>query len=723
MKRRAIARLLFALGFAATVTLTGTSESMASSMQNAIIYPPAKRGDHVDDYHGIKVADPYRWMENIDSPETRAWVEAESKLAAEYLAKIPGRDEIAQRYQKLVNFERWGAPWKREKNWFYWHNSGLQNQPVLFVTENPEGSARVLIDPNALSKDATIAVTTYAISHDGNLIAYALADAGSDWQIWHVRDVATGKDLPDQLHWSKAGDASWRKDGSGFYYTAYDPPKPGEVLKAANQYEKLFFHKLGTPQADDTLIYTRRDAPDWYVGGSVTDDGHYLIVSASRGTDVKNTLMVQDLTVPNAPMLGIIKEPTASYGFIDNIGTMLYVLTDDHAPHYRIIAIDLGKPDPANWRVIEPEGADTLEDASLIGGQLIAQYMHDAHSVVRRYTTEGKLIGTVDLPGLGSTMGFEGTINDTVTYYAYSSYTTPTSVYKFDIPSGKSTLWHSPTLAGYDSAQYETTQVFCTSKDGTRVPMFITARKGIRLDGENATVLSAYGGFNIPEVPSFSTAWAVWMEMGGVFATANLRGGGEYGREWHEAGMKTHKQNVFDDFIAAAEYLIAQKWTNPKRLAIWGGSNGGLLVGAVEEQRPDLFAAAVPHVGVMDMLRFRNFTVGQGWESEYGSVDNAEEFKAMLTYSPLQNVKPGVAYPATLIMTGDHDDRVFPAHSFKFAAAMQHADPTGNPILIRIETRAGHGAGKPLSKSIDETADAFAFILNAFGMAPAPPQK
>src|SRR5208282_3734121 len=414
----------------------------------------------------------------------------------------------------------------------------------------------------------------------------------------------------------------------------------------------------------------------------------------------KNTLMVQDLTVPNAPMLPIIKEPIASYGFIDNIGTTLYVLTDDHAPHYRVIAIDLGKPDPANWRLIVPEGADTLEDASLIGGQLIAQYMHDAHSVVRRYTTDGNLIGTVDLPGLGSTSGFEGTINDTVTYYGYNSYTTPTSIYRFDIAAGESTLWHSPTLAGYEPAQYETAQVFYTSKDGTRVPMFITARKGTRLDGENPTILSAYGGFNIPALPSFSTAWVVWMEMGGVFAIANLRGGGEYCREWHEAGMKTHKQNVFDDFIAAAEYLIAQKWTNPKRLAIWGGSNGGLLVGAVEEQRPDLFAAAVPHVGVMDMLRFRKFTVGEGWESEYGSVDNPEDFKAMLAYSPLHNVKAGVAYPATLVMTGDHDDRVFPAHSFKFAAAMQHDDLSGNPILIRIETRAGHGAGKPLSKSI-----------------------
>jgi prolyl oligopeptidase len=685
------------------------------SRSSRLVYPPAQRGDQVDVYHRIAVADPYRWMEHIDSAETRAWIEAEDRLSQSYLGEIPGRDDIARRLKKLLDFERWSPPWRRGKNWFYWHNSGLQNQSVLFVTENPEQPGRALIDPNLLSRDGTVAVTSWAVSHDGRLTAYALSDAGSDWQVWHVREVATGKDLPDQLRWSKFGGATWRKDGSGFYYTAYAPPQPGEVLKAANQYQKLMFHKLGTPQSADVLVYTRTDAPDWFIGPQVSYDGRYLILNVSRGTEVKNALLVQDLSVANAPMIPIVERPTASFEFCDNRGTTLYVVSDDQAPRYRLIAIDIANR--ADWRTVVPEGPDLLQDASLMGGQFIATYMHDAHSAVRRYSLDGKLLGSVELPGLGAVSGFAGHLDDTVTYFDFSSFTTPPSVYRYEIASGTSILWHSPTVSGYQPAHYQTRQVFYTSKDGTRVPMFISARKGLGLDGDNPTILTAYGGFNIPLVPFFGASWATWMELGGLVAVANLRGGGEYGREWHEAGMKLHKQTVFDDFIAAAELLIAQRWTNPKRLAIWGGSNGGLLIGAVEEQRPDLFAAAVPQVGVLDMLRFRDFTVGRAWEAEYGSVDNFEEFKAMLAYSPLQNVRAGVNYPATLVMTGDHDDRVFPAHSFKFAAAMQHADPEGNPILIRIETRAGHGMGKPLTKSIDETADAFAFILRAFGMA------
>jgi prolyl oligopeptidase len=593
----------------------------------------------------------------------------------------------------------------------------LQNQSVLFVTEDPEQPARALIDPNLLSKDGTVAVTSWAVSHDGRLIAYALSDGGSDWQVWHVREVATGKDLPDRLRWSKFGGAAWRQDGRGFYYTAYEPPKTGEVLKAANEYEKLMFHRLGTPQSADVLVYTRTDAPDWYIGPQVSYDGHYLILNVSRGTDVNNTLLVQDLSVENAPLIPIVEKPTASFEFCDNLATTLYVVSDDQAPRYRLIAIDVTKPSRDAWRTVVPEDPDLLQGASLIGGELIATYMHDAHSQVRRYSLTGKLLGSVVLPGLGSVSGFAGHLDDAVTYFDFSSFTKPPSVYRYEVADGTSTTWRSPTLSGYDPAQYETRQVFYTSADGTRIPMFISARRGLVLKGDNPTILTAYGGFNIPLVPFFGASWATWMELGGVVAVANLRGGGEYGRDWHEAGMKLRKQTVFDDFIAAAEYLIAEHWTSPKRLAIWGGSNGGLLVGAVEEQRPDLFAAAVPQVGVLDMLRFRDFTVGRAWESEYGTVDNSEEFKAMLAYSPLQNVRAGVNYPATLVMTGDHDDRVFPAHSFKFAAAMQHADPRGNPILIRIEKRTGHGMGKPLLKSIAETADAFAFILSAFGMA------
>jgi prolyl oligopeptidase len=679
-------------------------------------YPEAARGDHVDQYHGVAVPDPYRWMEEIDSPQTRTWVQAQGKISSTYLAALPHRNDIARRLKEIWNFERWSAPEKYGSNWFYTHNDGLQNQAVLFVTSNPADKGRVLLDPNALSADGTVSLRDMAVSDDGRLLAYALSDGGSDWQIWHVRDVATGADLPDTLRWSKAGGGSWLKDGSGFYYTVYDAPRTADALKATNQYQKLYLHKLGTAQAQDVLTYTRRDDPDWFVGGVVSDDGHYLIIQANHGDEVQNTLLVQDLTVKSAPLTTVIAKPTAVYNCIGNIGSTLYVLTDDGAPRYRLIAIDLAHPDRQHWRTVVPEGRNTLDAASLVGGQLIAQYLQDAHSAVLRYAPEGKLLGSVELPGLGTAQGFAGHLKDEDTYYSYSSFTTPTSIQRLDLKSGASSVWRAPQLTGFKTSDYETVQVFYSSADGTRVPMFITARRGIPRDGTAPTILYGYGGFNISILPSFSPAIATWIERGGVYAVANLRGGGEYGRAWHEAGMKTHKQHVFDDCIAAAEYLIAQKWTNPQRLALRGASNGGLLVAAVEEQRPDLFAAAIPQVGVLDMLRFRDFTVGKGWESDYGSVDDAQEFKALLAYSPYQNVKANVDYPATLIITGDHDDRVFPAHSFKFAAAMQHAHPDGKPILIRIETRAGHGQGKPTTIQIDEVADVYAFILHAMGV-------
>ncbi len=689
-----------------------------------LTYPNATRDAVVADFHGMKVPDPYRWMEDIDSPATRAWVEAEDKLSRDYLNTLTDRDAIAQRLRQIWNYERWTAPIRHGSHWFYTHNDGLQNQAVIYVTADPAiadpAAAHVLLDPNTLSQDGTVALRETAVSDDGKLFAYALSDAGSDWQIWHVRNVDTGVDLPDEIHWSKAGGGSWLKDGSGFYYTAYEAPKGGDALKAANTYEKLYFHKLGTPQAQDKLVYTRSDDPDWFVGGSVTDDGHYLIVQANHGDEVQNTLLVQDLSAAAAarPIQPIIPKPTAVYNFIGNIGTTLYVMTDEGAPRYKVVAIELAKPEPENWRIVVPEGADTLNAVSLVGGQLVAEYLHDAHSAVRRYSLlsngpQGKLLGEVRLAGLGEAAGFQGRVEDHQTYYTYSGFTSPPSVYRLDLATGVSSLWKTPKLQGFNPDDYQTSQVFYPSKDGTRVPLYIVARKGTKLDGSNRTILYGYGGFDVSLEPTFSPAVAGWLEMGGVYAMANLRGGGEYGRAWHEGGMKTHKQNVFDDFIAAAEYLIAQHWTSPKSLAIRGGSNGGLLVGATEEQRPELFAAAVPQVGVMDMLRFREFTVGKGWESDYGSVDNPEEFKALLAYSPLQNVKPGVRYPATLVTTADHDDRVYPAHSFKFTAAMQRADPNGNPILLRVETRAGHGAGKPTAKQIEETADIYAFVLNA----------
>jgi prolyl oligopeptidase len=688
----------------------------------SLTYPPARRGTQIDDYHGTKVPDPYRWMEDIDSPETLAWVAAEGQLSRRFLDSIAGRESMTQRLRDVWNFERWTPPVRHGETWFYAHNDGLQNQSVVFVMKDARAggaatAARVLLDPNALSADGTVALRETAVSADGRLFAYALSEAGSDWQIWRVRDVATGKDLPDTLKWSKAGGGSWRKDGSGFYYTAYDPPKEGAVLKAANEYEKLYFHRLGTPQPDDELIYTRTDNPGWFVSGAVTDDGRYLIIQASLGTDIRNTVLVQDLAKPHAPVVPVIAVPNATYDVIDHVGTTLIVRTDEAAPRHRIIGIDLANAAPDHWRTIIAEGPDTIESATLAGGQVLVHRLKDAHGTVQRYTPDGKLLGGIDLPGLGTVTGLEGRADDAQIYYGYSGFGTPPSIYRVDLNDGRVSLWRTPQLKGFVPAEYDTQQVFYKSKDGTRVPLFIIARKGTKLDGTNPAILYGYGGFNVPVTPSFSPLIAAWIQMGGVYAVANLRGGGEYGRAWHEAGMKIHKQNVFDDFIAAAEYLSATHWTNPKRLAIRGGSNGGLLIGAVEQQRPDIAAAAIAQVGVMDMLRFRQFTVGKAWESDYGSVDNPEEFSALTKYSPYHNARPGVNYPATLIMTGDHDDRVFPAHSFKFAAAMQHADAHGQPLLLRVETRAGHGQGMPTVKLIDEVVDMYAFVFKAFGLS------
>ncbi|MTJ84154.1 MAG: S9 family peptidase [Telmatospirillum sp.] len=682
-------------------------------------YPAAARGAVVDVYHGVRVADPYRWMEAIDQKDTRAWISAEARLSGACLASIPGRDAIAARLKALWNFERWSPPEDHGGQWFYSHNDGLQNQSVLFVSPSLEGEGRVLLDPNILSKDGTVALREMTISDDGRLLAYALSEAGSDWQTWHVRDVATGKDLPDVVEWSKAGSASWLKDGSGFFYTAYDRPKEGDALKERNTFQKLYLHRLGTPQSADSLVYTRADDPDWFVGGAVSDDGRYLVITATHGDDVRNTVLVQDLSAAGAAPVPVIAQPDASYTPVGSIDRTLFLLTDKDAPRYRVIAIDLDRPDPANWRTVVAEGEDTLESAGLTGGQIIAKYLKDAHSAVVRFAPDGTRLGEVTLPGIGTASGFAGRPGSAETTFTYSSYTTPPSVYRLDLKTGQAAVWRKPALAGYDPDAFETRQVFAPGKDGGKVPVFVIARKGVALNGDNPTILYGYGGFNISLEPQFAPTIATWIDMGGVYAVATLRGGGEYGRAWHEAGMKTRKQNVFDDFVAAASYLVAEKWTRPARLGILGGSNGGLLVGATLEQRPDLFAAAVPQVGVMDMLRFREFTIGKGWESDYGSVDDADEFKALLAYSPLHNLKPGVNYPATLVMTGDHDDRVFPAHSFKFAAAMQHVNPHGRPVLIRIDTRAGHGQGKPTAKRIEEAADIFAFMRQAFGLTSA----
>ena len=680
----------------------------------ALVYPEAVRGGHSDRLHGVEVPDPYRWLEDLDSVPTRAWAEAETALARGYLDSIPQRERIVQVLAALWNHERWTPPRRRGGRWFYTHNDGLQNQDVLFVASDPDRGAQVLLDPNRLSTDSTIALKGTDVTDDGQLLVYGLSEAGSDWEVLHVREIATGRELSDKIHWAKFTEPQWVRDGSGFFYTGYDPPVDQDPLKAVNEYQKLYFHLLGTAQSQDRLVYTRTDAPDWDIGAHVTDDGRYLILSAQKGAKEKNTLLFHDLTRAEAPIVPLIEEARAAFDFIGNRSDVLYVRTDEGAPRYRIVAISMRDPSPEHWRIIVPEGADTLVGATMVGGQLIARYLQDAHSRVRRFDLDGKPLGDVPLPGIGTAEGFGGRARDRVTYFHFNSYTSPPQIYRLDLRTGATRPWRQASVTGFDPDGYETRQVFCHSKGGTRVPIFIIASKGTPQDGRRPTILYGYGGFNIPLVPAFSPSVAAWLALGGVYAVANLRGGGEYGRQWHEAGTKTCKQNVFDDFIAAAQYLQEQNWTDPAHLAILGRSNGGLLVAAVEQQRPDLFAAAVPVVGVMDMLRFREFTCGRAWESDYGSVDREDEFHAMLAYSPYHNARSGVDYPATLIATAVRDDRVYPAHSFKFTAAMQHAHPHGKPILARIETRAGHGQGKPISKQIEEFADVYAFILRAF---------
>jgi prolyl oligopeptidase len=683
-------------------------------MIKPMTYPPARKSDQTDDYHGVKVADPYRWLEDLDSEETRTWVEGENKLTFGYLSEIPARDKIKQRLTRLWNYERYGVPFKEGNNYFYSRNSGLQNQSVYYTVTSLSGEPRMLIDPNTLSTDGTVALSGLSVSHDGKLLAYSLSASGSDWQEWKVREVETGKDLSDDLKWVKFSGASWTPDGRGFFYSRYDEPKENS-LKSTNYFQKLYYHRLGAPQSDDSLVYERSDQKEWLFGGSVTDDGGYLIIGINEGTDVKNRLYYKDLQAKDAPVVKLLDDFDAAYNFIDNDGPVFWFQTDLDAPRGKIIAIDTRVSERKNWKTLVPEAAETLQGVSFVNHMFVADYLKDAHSQVRVFDQSGKLVREVQFPGIGSASGFGGKAKDKETFYAFTSFTMPTTIYRYDMVTGQSTVFRQPKV-DFRSEDYETKQVFYHSKDGTRVPMFITYKKGLKLDGRNPTYLYGYGGFDISLTPAFSPGILVWMEMGGVFAQPNLRGGGEYGEEWHKGGMKLKKQNVFDDFIAAAEWLIANKYTSTPKLAIGGGSNGGLLVGAALTQRPDLFGAAVPQVGVMDMLRFQKFTIGWAWVSDYGSSDNAEDFKALYAYSPLHNIKAGANYPPTLITTADHDDRVWPGHSFKFAATMQAAQAGSAPILIRIETKAGHGAGKPTSKVIEEAADRWGFLVRVLAM-------
>jgi prolyl oligopeptidase len=741
--------------------------SDAQTQSPPFAYPAAAKGTQVDDYHGVSIADPYRWLEDTDAPATKAWVEAENRLSDGFLATIPERAGIKYRLTQLWNYARYGAPFKEGGRYFYFENTGLQNQSVLYVQDRLNGPARVLLDPNVLSADGTVALSGQAASDDGRYLAYSLSTSGSDWQELHVREVDTGRDLPDTVKWVKFSGISWTHDNKGFFYSRYDEPTSGNKMTNVNRNQKVYYHRIGRPQSRDELIYDRPDQPDWIFGANVSDDGQYLIITVFQGTDVRTRLYFVDLDNPgkpeiNNPVVRMIDKLDAEYEFVGNRGTNFYVRTDRNAPRGRIIAVSIENPREERWNTIVGENKDALVSATMAGETIVANYLQDAHSSIRffsgsrdalrdqrdqrprqqpqpknpgsiyddtstapimsrgsRALTGGGFtpVGELQLPGIGTVGELHGKQGDDELFYSFTSFLYPTTIYRYDVKTRSNELFRAPRVA-FDASKYETKQVFYTSKDGTRVPMFITAKKGLTLDGSNPTLLYAYGGFNISETPAFSAANAAWLDMGGVYALANLRGGGEYGKEWHEAGMLAKKQNVFDDFIAAAEYLIKEKYTSTPKLAIRGGSNGGLLVGAVMTQRPELFGAALPEVGVMDMLRFQKFTIGWAWTSDYGSSDNPDQFKYLRAYSPLQNIKPGTCYPPTLAFTADHDDRVVPGHTFKFVATMQAAQACANPILVRIETKAGHGAGKPTTKQIDEAADRFAFLVRELHMRP-----
>lgn len=699
-----------------TLALVGHAQNLNTNQMNKkMTYPVARKSDQVDDYHGVKVADPYRWLEDLDSDETRNWVEAENKLTFGFLATISARNKIKDRLTKLWNYEKYGVPFKEGSRYFYTRNSGLQNQSVLYTVTSLDGPPQLVIDPNILSTDGTVALSGMQVSNDGKLLAYSLSASGSDWQEWKVRDVETGKDLNDDLKWVKFSGVAWTRDNSGFFYARYDEPK-SDSLKATNYFQKLYFHKLGAPQSADVLVYERPDQKDWLFGANVTEDGDYLIIPVSQGTDSKTRVYYKDLRTDGSPVVKLLDDFDAAYNFIGNDGPRFWFYTDLESPRGKLIEIDVTKPERANWKILVPESKEALQSASFVNHQFILNYLKDAYTQVRIYDRNGKFVRDVPFPGIGSADGFVGKATDTETFYLFTSFTTPTTIYRYDLTTGKSSIFRQPTVE-FDPNAFETKQVFYASKDGTKVPMFITYKKGLKLDGNNPTYLYGYGGFNVSLSPAFSVGNLVWMEMGGVYAQPSLRGGAEYGEEWHQAGMKLKKQNVFDDFIAAAEWLIRNKYTSTPKLSIGGGSNGGLLVGAALTQRPDLFGAALPAVGVMDMLRFQKFTIGWAWVSDYGSAENPDDFKALYAYSPLHNIRKGTVYPPTLVTTADHDDRVWPGHSFKFAATLQDAQAGPAPILIRVEPKAGHGAGKPTSKIIEEIADSWAFLVKTLGMS------
>jgi prolyl oligopeptidase len=704
--------------FLKSVLLT-TITIATTALAQPIAYPDTRKADQVDNYHGTMVSDSYRWLEDDNSVETKAWVKTQNAVTDKFLSAMPQRLPVRKIYTNLYNFERYGLPFKEGGRYFWTRNDGLQQQSVVYTAASLTAKPQVAIDPNLLSKDGTVALTGTVASRNGRYLAYGTSSAGSDWQTWQVRDLQTGRDLTDKVEWVKFSTAEWTPDGKGFFYSRYDAPKAGESLTGSNFFQKLYYHRLGTAQSQDVLVTENKNEKEWGYGASVTDDGKQVIIFVWKGSGRKNGLLLMPLI--NGAFVASTPKPItldfdAEYTPIGANGNTIWVKTDKDAPTGRIVSIDMKKPAPANWKIVIRETKDTLTSASVVGEKIIAQYLQDAATAVNVHALDGKLIRAVTLPGVGTASGFGGRFKRTETFYSYTSLISPAAIYRYDIASGKSTLFKRPKTA-FDAAKYETKREFVTSRDGTRFPIFIAHRKGMKLDGSNPTLLYGYGGFNVSETPVYRVTASTWMTMGGVYVSASIRGGGEYGAAWHDAGTKLKKQNVFDDFIAAAEWLIKNKYTEPAKLGVNGGSNGGLLVGAVINQRPELFGAAVPQVGVMDMLRFHKFTIGWAWVSDYGSSDNAEEFKALLAYSPLHNIKSGVKYPPILVTTADHDDRVVPAHSFKYIAALQAADTGAAAKLIRIETSAGHGAGKPTSKIIEERSDVLAFMANAFGLA------
>jgi prolyl oligopeptidase len=689
--------------------------SINTQIFSQIKYPETKRVDQEDNYFGTIIKDPYRWLEDDNSTETKAWVKEENKVTEDYLSKIPFREKIKKKLEELWNYTKYGSPFKEGDYYYFYKNDGLQNQSVLYRQKGFETEPEVFIDPNKMSKDGTAAIGTLSFSKNNKYAVYFEAQSGSDWEEAHIMNVNDKSLLKDELHFIKFSDASWKGD-DGFFYSRYPTPDEKNKLTTQNEFHKIYYHKIGTPQSEDLLIYEDKEHPLRIVNAMLSEDGHFLIITKSEGTsgselwvkDMENKSAKNDFTL-------LIKGFDTESGFVDNDGDKLLVRTNADAPNYKVVLIDPKNPAKENWETIIPQRKELLESVEKAGGKLFLSYLQDASSRVYQTDYKGHGAREIQLPGIGTASGFSGHKKDHEIFYSYSSFDYPNTIFKYDISTGKSALFRKSEVK-VNADNYQTLQSFCFSKDGTKIPMFITYKKGLKLDGNNPVLMYGYGGFNIAMTPGFSISNAFFLEQSGVYVEVNLRGGSEYGEAWHKAGMLQNKQNVFDDFIAAAEFLIDKKYTNPNRLAIRGGSNGGLLVGAVMTQRPELFKVAIPQVGVMDMLRYHKFTIGWAWATEYGRSDNEKDFENLIKYSPLQNLKPGVKYPATLITTADHDDRVVPAHSFKFAATLQANNDGTNPTLIRIETKAGHGSGKPTSKQIDEAADIWSFVMYNLGM-------